>query len=201
MINSPAHPIYFLEKVDHVVMLTPRLEIRSLTPDDSKLMRQFALKNREFLKPFEPSRDESYFTQEFWEANLRDSLNQFKEEKAFRFLFIDRNQGGSVLGSVNFSNLCRGPFQAANLGYSLDQTVQGQGLMNEALSALLHFMFEKCNFHRIMANYLVSNQRSGRLLAKLGFEVEGKAKFYLKINGEWQDHILTSKINNNWKSV
>ncbi len=48
-----------------------------------------------------------------------------------------------------------------------------------------------------MANYVPTNERSGRLLRRLGFTVEGYARDYLCLNGTWQDHILTSLINNN----
>jgi ribosomal-protein-alanine N-acetyltransferase len=45
-----------------------------------------------------------------------------------------------------------------------------------------------------MANYMPRNDRSGRLLGRLGFEKEGYAKRYLKIEGLWEDHVLTAKI-------
>lgn len=54
--------------------------------------------------------------------------------------------------------------------------------------------------HRIMAAYLPYNQRSGKLLKRLGFIVEGYARDYLTIDGQWQDHILTSLTNRNWKA-
>jgi ribosomal-protein-alanine N-acetyltransferase len=46
-----------------------------------------------------------------------------------------------------------------------------------------------------MASYRPENERSGRLLARLGFECEGLAKAYLKIDGEWADHVMTSRLN------
>lgn len=51
-----------------------------------------------------------------------------------------------------------------------------------------------------MAAYLPDNERSGKLLKRLGFVVEGYARDYLMIDGQWQDHILTSLINHNWNS-
>lgn len=50
-----------------------------------------------------------------------------------------------------------------------------------------------------MASYLPHNQSSGMLLKRLGYVVEGYARDYLMINGQWQDHILTSLTNYNWK--
>ena len=69
---------------------------------------------------------------------------------------------------------------------------QGSGLMFEALSAALPFALEHLGLHRIMANYQPHNERSGKLLRRLGFAVEGYARDYLYIDGEWRDHVLTA---------
>ena len=68
--------------------------------------------------------------------------------------------------------------------------------MFEALSLTNAYMFADLGLHRIMAGYLPHNDRSGKLLDRLGFEKEGLARKYLKINGRWEDHVLTSLINN-----
>jgi starch phosphorylase len=68
-------------------------------------------------------------------------------------------------------------------------------LMQEALEAAIAYMFETQNLHRIMANYIPGNERSARLLERLGFEREGYAKAYLNIAGRWQDHVLTARVN------
>jgi ribosomal-protein-alanine N-acetyltransferase len=46
-----------------------------------------------------------------------------------------------------------------------------------------------------MANYIPTNERSGLLLKRLGFAVEGYARDYLLINGQWRDHVLTALTN------
>jgi ribosomal-protein-alanine N-acetyltransferase len=71
--------------------------------------------------------------------------------------------------------------------------------MTEALKPALRFMFMDMNLHRIGANYMPRNQRSGNLLRRLGFVVEGYARDYLLINGTWEDHILTSLTNPAWR--
>jgi hypothetical protein len=53
--------------------------------------------------------------------------------------------------------------------------------------------------HRIMANYMPSNHRSAAVLRRCGFSVEGLARDYLRIHGEWHDHVLTSRINPQWR--
>ena len=71
---------------------------------------------------------------------------------------------------------------------------QGQGLMQEVLETALPWAFHKLDMHRVMANYMPRNERSGRLLERLGFEREGYAKRYLQIAGVWEDHVLTSRV-------
>lgn len=70
--------------------------------------------------------------------------------------------------------------------------------MFEALQAAIRYMQRQQNIHRIMANYMPHNQRSGALLARLGFEKEGYAKDYLLIDGRWQDHVLTALTRHEW---
>ncbi|WP_209313631.1 GNAT family N-acetyltransferase [Jannaschia formosa] len=67
--------------------------------------------------------------------------------------------------------------------------------MSKILSAALAHVFDELDFHRVMANHLPENERSARLLSRIGFEREGYAKSYLKIAGRWRNHVLTSKPN------
>ena len=71
--------------------------------------------------------------------------------------------------------------------------------MTEALQLAINFAFDELNLHRIMANHSPTNMRSAQLLRKLNFVVEGYARDYLLVHGEWQDHILTALTNHNWK--
>lgn len=85
------------------------------------------------------------------------------------------------------------------MGYSLAAAQQGKAYMSEALKLAIAYVFTQLNMHRIMAAYLPHHQRSAKLLKRLGFVVEGYACDYLTIDGRWQDHILTSLTNRNWK--
>ena len=70
----------------------------------------------------------------------------------------------------------------------------GRGLMSEAVRAVLPFGFDTLNLHRIEAACLPTNEPSLRLLRKSGFSEEGFARGYLKINGDWQDHVLFAML-------
>ena len=103
-----------------------------------------------------------------------------------------------MIGKVNLTQVARGPFQACYLGYAIDQEEQGKGKMFEATKLAIDYALHELQLHRIMANYLPTNERSARLLRRLGFVVEGYARDYLYINGAWRDHILASLTNLNW---
>jgi len=104
------------------------------------------------------------------------------------------------MGYVNLSNIVRGAFQACYVGYGLAEESVGRGLMTEALRAVIDFAWGTLKLHRVMANYLPENERSAKVLAGLGFEVEGYAKKYLYIDGRWQDHVLTALTNEKWSA-
>jgi Acetyltransferases, including N-acetylases of ribosomal proteins len=70
--------------------------------------------------------------------------------------------------------------------------------MAEALQSVLGFAFGSLELHRVMANHVPGNERSARLLERLGFEREGYAKAYLHLDGRWQDHVLTALTNDRW---
>ncbi len=94
-----------------------------------------------------------------------------------------------------FANIIRGIFQACFLGYKLDERSQGHGYMTEALTAAIDYLFTTQRLHRIQANYMPHNQRSAAVLRRLGFTIEGTARNYLFIGGQWRDHVLTSLVN------
>jgi len=158
------------------------------------MMVRFRRENKRHLQPWEPLRSPDFFTEPYWQVQLRANLKQFRQGASVCFSILNPEQT-EVMGVCNYTNIIRGTFQACHLGYALGERHQGQGLMFEALQAANRYMFEDMGLHRIMANYLPANERSARLLRRLGFKVEGRAEKLLKINGRWEDHILTSLIN------
>ncbi|AIA71313.1 ribosomal-protein-alanine acetyltransferase [Pectobacterium atrosepticum SCRI1043] len=182
-----------------VQLTTDRLVVRLAHEHDAWRLAEYYSENRDFLKPWEPVRDASHCYPSGWQARLSVINEMHKQGSAYYFLLLDLNEN-EVCGVANFSNVLRGSFHACYLGYSLGQKWQGQGLMYEALQSALCYMQRQQHMHRIMANYMPHNQRSGNLLTRLGFEREGYAKDYLLIDGKWQDHVLTALTNAEWKS-
>ncbi|MFQ1966091.1 ribosomal protein S5-alanine N-acetyltransferase [Aeromonas veronii] len=173
---------------------TARTHLTILSPDQAPMMLDFYQRNRAHLAPWEPLRDEQFYTLSYWHARLQDSYSQFFNGTGVNLVALDP-AGERVIATCNFSNILMGVFKACHLGYAIDQQHQGQGVMGEVLLAAIDYLFREHDLHRIMACYMPANQRSGALLERLGFEREGFAREYLMINGRWEDHILTSLIN------
>ncbi|NIF20516.1 MULTISPECIES: ribosomal protein S5-alanine N-acetyltransferase [Pantoea] len=180
-----------------VRLITDRLVVRLVHERDAWRLADYYAENRAFLKPWEPIRDESHCYPSGWQARLGLINDLHKQGSAYYFALLDPNEN-EIRGVANFSNVLRGSFHACYLGYSLAEKWQGQGLMFEALQIAIRYMQRQQHMHRIMANYMPHNQRSGDLLARLGFEKEGYAKDYLLIDGKWQDHVLTALTNPDW---
>ncbi len=175
---------------------TERLLLTIPTEEAAPRMLAFALENRAHLTRWQPPESPGYDTEKFWRDYLIAGQKAFTAGQAMRLVMFEReNPSGPIVGECNFSNFIRGPFQACFLGYKIDYRAEGRGLMHEALTAAIAYTFEELRLHRIMANYLPTNERSGRVLRRLGFVVEGYARDYLLIGGEWRDHILTSLTN------
>jgi ribosomal-protein-alanine N-acetyltransferase len=139
---------------------------------------------------------EGAHTRERCLPEIKAAHREFASDRALRLVMFEGDQPtGSIVGDCAFTAITRGAFQACYLGYRLDRQAVGRGLMHEALSAAIGYVFGELRLHRIMANYRPSNERSGLLLRRLGFKVEGFAQDYLFLDGAWRDHILTSLVN------
>lgn len=172
---------------------TERGVLKLLNVEQAPLLQEYIVAGKDFFAPWEPERHSSYYELETCRTRITQVRRDFLDDKgvALYFLSPDENR---ILGYTNFSNIVRGVFQACYLGYSLAESEQGKGLMHEALTAGIDYMRREQNIDRIMANYMPNNAKSAAVLQKLGFEKEGVAKNYLKIAGEWQDHVLTALV-------
>jgi ribosomal-protein-alanine N-acetyltransferase len=114
-------------------------------------------------------------------------LSRLKSGRNEAFLVRDEEDGGLV-GVVNVSEIVRGDFQSAYLGYYAFAAKAGRGLMTAGLLALVRHAFRELGLHRLEANVQPRNTRSIKLAERCGFRHEGLSRHYLRINGIWQDH-------------
>ena len=119
---------------------------------------------------------------------------------AFR-AFLERSQGpvnhafvvrhvatGALVGVFNITNIVRGVFLSAYLGYYAFAGHERQGLMRAGLRLAVRTAFKDLSLHRLEANIQPGNEASIALARSCGFQLEGYSPRYLKIRGRWRDH-------------
>ena len=181
------------------LILSERLFLRLAHQDDIYKIIKFYRDNQRFFTPWHRQWAEEFLRKTYWEKQVEKDFQGFKSDKSLKLWIFDEDNPEYIVSNVNFDNFVRGAGHFCFLGYNLAEAQQGKGYMTEAVKIAIQYVFEELNLHRIMANYMPHNQRSGNLLKRLGFVVEGYARDYLLINGRWEDHIQTTLINRNWK--
>ncbi|MBG0561990.1 GNAT family N-acetyltransferase [Actinoplanes aureus] len=168
------------------------MEIRRVTVDDAGPLAALVRANRAYLEPWDPIRDESYYTEYGQRRLIADVLG--KDDALPYVIVVD----GRVVGRVTLSNVVRGPFLSASLGYWVAEETAGRGVASAAVAAIVRAAFTEHGLHRVEAATLLHNVRSRRVLERNGFERIGMAPRYLRIAGEWQDHYLFQLLAENW---
>lgn len=145
--------------------------------------------SRDFLTPWEPTWASNELTKMAFRRRLKHYARDLREDLGYAF-FLFRNADEVLLGGITLSNVRRGVTQACTLGYWIGAPYARQGYMTAGVKTVIPFAFDSLRLHRIEAACLPHNVASRRLLERLGFRREGLARRYLKIDGEWQDHLL-----------
>jgi ribosomal-protein-alanine N-acetyltransferase len=115
------------------------------------------------------------------------------------FLVV-RNDDGALAGVINFSEIVRGAFHSAYVGYYAFVQLAGDGYMTEGFALALDFAFRRLALHRVEANVQPANRRSIALVSRLGFEREGYSRRYVKISGRWRDHVRFAMLAEDWRT-
>lgn len=171
---------------------TERLALRNLTPENTEEMLDYYIRNEEHLRQYEPTRDSSFYTYEGQKEILTESFRQFIDGTSIDLgIFKDEK----LIGKIKLSNIVYGILRNAFVGYSIDKEHQGKGYMKEALNTVCSYAFEEMGLHRLEASTLMDNSRSQGVLKACEFNELGISEKYLYINGEWRDHKIFYKVN------
>lgn len=174
------------------------LQAPDATPGSTQVaaVADFYRRNASHFAPWDPPLPPDHAAPDLVAQALADGAEAFAAGRALRWWLLQADAPGRVVGQVHLSGLVRGAFQSCNLGYALDAGCQGQGLMCEALRAVVDEAFSpRLNLHRIQAGVRPENRRSLAVLARLGFGEIGLARRYLFIDGAWRDHRLFDLAN------
>jgi ribosomal-protein-alanine N-acetyltransferase len=179
-----------------VSFTTARLVVRTPQAGDGAHYGGYYSANKAFLQPWSPTFGEDMFSAKDWEDSIPLIRHEFVSGRSARFCLFHQ---GQLIGVANLTSMTRSPSYSCMLGYTLSEHAQGLGFMREGLGPVIDYAFKIRNLHRINANYMPHNQRSGKVLRSFGFQVEGYARDYLLIDGVWQDHVLTALSNDQWQ--
>ncbi len=156
-----------------------RVRLRVLTRDDRVEFLALARESRSLHRPwtYPPERADQF-----------DELYNRSRREDFLCLLACEVSSGAITGVFTISQIVRGAFQSAYLGYYAHERHAGQGLMGEALDQVLDHAFRSLGLHRIEANIQPGNAPSIALARGAGFRLEGFSPRYLLIGGQWRDH-------------
>jgi ribosomal-protein-alanine N-acetyltransferase len=132
-----------------------------------------------------------------WLAKLEASRTSARNVS----FFAVRNDDDSFVGVFNFSEIVRGLFQSAYLGYYALAPNAGRGYMTEAFALALDMAYVDLRLHRVEANVQPGNVRSVALVERVGFEREGYSRRYVKIGGRWRDHVRYAMLAEDWPNT
>ena len=177
-----------------------RVVLRPLQPADFPAWKEVRQRNGTWLTKWEPSRspgspdvvsDPHAFAMR---CNARQRERQLGTAWGFG-VFVN----GRFAGEMNLSNIVRGAFQNAHVGYWIDQALAGQSYTPEALVVVARFAFEELGLHRLQVSIIPRNRSSRRVVEKLGLRCEGLAERYLEIDGRWEDHLRFAITAEEWE--
>lgn len=173
--------------------------LRAPAMSDYDAWAQLRESSRAFLTPWEPTWSSDELTRASFRRRVRYYSRDMREDTGYA-MFVFRMADDALLGGVTLSNVRRGVTQAATLGYWIGAPHASRGYMTAAVRALAPIVFDDLRLHRLEAACLADNTASMRLLERTGFQREGFARSYLKINGAWRDHVLYALLDSDPRS-
>lgn len=166
---------------------------RLVTLGDVPALARLVQANREFLAPWEPVRGDTFFTQDGQRAQVTAALERHRLRQMVPHVIL--SETGQVAGRVTLNDIVWGPFLSCHLGYWVSGDQNGRGLATAAVRHMTEVAFGELGLHRIQAGTLLHNTGSQRVLERNGFQRFGLAPQYLRIAGQWQDHVLYQLIS------
>lgn len=165
--------------------------IRPLTLGDVDALLDLRIRNREVFTRFEPQREDPNdgFTRASLEAMVVANEQAWRADHTYAFgIFYEHK----LVGRVSLTNIVRAAWLSCTIGYYIDDTMSGRNLGTDGVKLGVRFAFEQANLHRVQAAVMPRNKASIRVCEKAGFALEGLARYYLQINGVWEDHQIYS---------
>ena len=176
------------------VIETERGGLRAPQMSDYPAWAELRATSRDFLVPWEPLWAPDELSRASFRRRVRHYLRDMREDMGYA-LFVYDTQSTALVGGITLCNVRRGVTQSCTLGYWVGAAHAKRGYMTAAVRAVVPFVFDSLELHRLEAACLPTNTASMRLVKRVGFTREGLARRYLRINGDWRDHVLYALLD------
>lgn len=211
--NLPTHPMGTLPTIVHE---TDRLTLRALRAEDEAAFVRLVRESVEAWRPWVPAGPPDTTAEDQFRRELDRSVRGARAGTHLRLAAFERSGAAArgtdadpsetseseLIGLFALNEIVRGVFQSAYASWQVGASQMGRGLGTEGVRGLLDVAFgadpEGIGLHRVQANIMPSNAASLRIAEKLGFRREGLAARYLKIAGQWEDHVMLALTQEEW---
>lgn len=164
--------------------------IRPFAAPDLDELLSLRVRNRAHTEPFEPRRPDAFYSASGQAQEIALDERAWAAGTGFAFAILDVAAGDRMIGRVALSNVVRGPWRNATLGYWVDTASANRGHATRAVRLIVRFAFDHTGLHRVQPAIMPRNIASRRVAEKAGFRLEGTAERYLEIAGVWEDHAI-----------
>ncbi len=165
----------------------PGVRLRVVQMADAEALAALVRENREYLRRWEPERDESYFTVDGQRDNLHDLIEAYAAGEMWPgAIMVD----GELAGRITLNNVLRGPLQSCFVGYWVARAHAGRGVATGALRQAPDVACGAMRLHRVEAFTRLDNHASQRVLLNNGFTAVGTARRHIHLDGRWHDERL-----------
>lgn len=180
------------------VFLADRVALRAPRLSDAPQLLDMQKESAAFFAPWFPARAPDDLEPSVIRQKILEQRRGITADRDYKMVFT-LGESGPVIGRVSLSQVFRGIFQNAYLGYYIDVRYKRQGLTQEAVRLALDVAFGPLGLHRVQAAIMPYNDASLALARRVGLRREGVAEKYLKIDGEWRDHVFFAITAEEWQ--
>lgn len=162
-----------------------------LTTSDLSMAKElldFNYRNRKHFAEWEDKKSDDYYTKEYMRFLIKSEIQDVRDGNGF-VLYMRERTTGTIIGKITVFGMLGGNCSFCMLGYKLDEKWQHKGYMHEGLEETLNILFNEMGMHRVEVYILPKNEKSINVVRKLGFKEEGTAEKFMRIFGEWEDHL------------
>lgn len=174
---------------EEIIPVSERIEMRAVDERHTTALHHLVVKNRAWLQ-------ESLNWPQFvgTEDDTRKNIqsNQMLHQRGYAKMFLIFSDE-ALVGVLSF-NAIEPLNKTGYIGYWLDEDLQGQGILSQALQAFIGYYVERNEIRRFVIKCRVANVASNQVALRNGFLLEGCLKEAEFLNGRFDDQNIYARI-------